>query len=95
MDDTYKDVWRINIKNLNDLLDGTIPEVGNLWELVKTTGEGPEKISNHRAVVIESKIYIYGGLINNENSKNSLFWLDVTNSLWINHKTKVNFIISN
>jgi len=89
MEDTYKDIWCIKLKTFNELMDGIIPEAGNLWESVKTLGEGPEKISNHRAVLIESKIYVYGGLINNDNSKDSLFWFDITNSLWINHRTKV------
>lgn len=95
MDATYKDVWRISIKSLSELANGTITEPGNLWELVKTTGEGPEKISNHKAIIIESKIYVYGGLIDNENCKDSLYWFDITNSLWIHHRTKVSCIISN
>lgn len=98
MDDTYKDVWRIDLKTLDDLISGAFIEVDpykkakeakNLWELLKTTGDSPEKISNHRAVVIESKIYLYGGLINNDNSKDSLFWLDVMTNTWFNHRTKV------
>lgn len=92
MDDTYKDVWRIDLKKLSALAEGTVGETGDLWELVKTIGEAPENTSNHRAVAIESKIYVYGGLINNDNSKNSLYWLDVTNNCWVNHKTKVRFI---
>lgn len=90
MEDTYNDVWRIDINSICGLMNGTLTESKNLWELVAATGDAPEKISNHRAVVVETRIYVYGGLINNENSKNSLYWLDLTNNTWINHKTKVN-----
>jgi len=92
MDETYKDVWRISIKSLSELADGRAAETENLWELVKTRGEGPERISNHRGVIIESKVYIYGGLIDNENCKDSFYWFDITNNLWIHHKTKVSCV---
>ena len=91
MEDTYNDVWRINIDDIMKLLNGEL-ETKDLWECIKTTGTAPEKISNHHSIVLESRIYMYGGLINNENLSSSLYIFDTTNNYWLNHKTKVNII---
>ena len=89
MEDTYNDVWCIDVDNIAKLLNGTILENENVWQLIKTTGPGPGKISNHKAVVLESRIFVYGGLINNENTKNSLFSLDTMNNTWYTYKIRV------
>ena len=89
MEDCYSDVWRISMDDVTNMIRTGACYKQNIWELVKTTGEGPTSISNHKAVVMESLIYVYGGLINNENQKNSLFTLDITNHAWHRIVTKV------
>ncbi len=91
MEDTHADVWCIDINSIIQLLTRQALPDGNFWNKLVTTGEAPGKISNHRAVAIGEKIYVYGGLINNDNQEQSLFSLDVTTSAWTKHASKVVF----
>ena len=91
MEDTHSDVWCIDINNIVQLLSKQMPLNEDCWQQLTTTGDIPGKISNHRAVSIGSKIYVYGGLINNENQTQSLFSLDVITCQWTKHITKALF----
>ena len=94
MEDTYADVWCIYTNDLMQILNKENEQNRNFWKELKTTGDKPGKLSNHRAIGIESNIYVYGGLINNENLKNTMYWFDTNNNTWHRHITKVNIEIS-
>ena len=89
MEDTYNDVWCIDMTEIAKIANGTVSENENIWVKIATKGDGPGKISNHSGVAIENRIYIYGGLIENENVKNSLYFFDTQNYTWFRHITKV------
>ena len=52
MEDTYNDVWRINIDDIMKLLNGEL-ETKDLWECIKTTGTASEIMINHHSIVLE------------------------------------------
>ena len=93
MEDSHDDVWYIEIGSITQLVSRQSPPDENLWKLLPTTGETPGKIANHRAVVIGNKIYIYGGLINNDNQDQSLYCLNVESGEWKKILFKVSILI--
>ncbi len=82
MEDALDDVWVIDLKVLGQLIANEAAADTVPWQLVTTTGEGPGKISNHRAVTIGRSIFVYGGLSNFENTAVSLFALDTDTMAW-------------
>lgn len=40
-------MWRLNLTNIHQMLDDHQPDSACEWELVKTTGKGPGRISHH------------------------------------------------
>lgn len=92
MEEAYSDVWSLDMEKIERLRNGEVLEEKNLWQKINATGDGPEKISNHTGVVIDNRIYIYGGLIGNENVKNSLYSFDPFNNAWSQHFAKVKII---
>jgi len=91
MEDTYSDVWYIDITLLKKIISGEGGKT-NFWNQLQTSGTPPGKISNHRAIAVDNKIFIYGGLINNDNERQSLYSLDITTGVWTKHPSKVFFI---
>lgn len=89
MEDAYSDVWYLDLEKVERLRSGEVLEEKKVWEKLMTKGNAPEKISNHAGVVLDNKIYIYGGLINNENVKDSLYSFDPFSNTWSHHITKV------
>jgi hypothetical protein len=82
MEGTLGDVWILDIGKLNRLLDNENLQGEEIWQLYPTTGDAPGKVSYHKAISIENSIYIYGGVINNENPDQSLFCLDTRTGIW-------------
>lgn len=90
MEEAYSDVWTLDLERVGKLRSGEEQEE-SLWERVAAEGEGPEKVSHHAGAVVEGRVYVYGGLISNENVANSLYSFDPAYSSWKHHVTKVAF----
>ncbi len=88
MEDTLGDVWTVDLETLARLRDQKMPCDEDLWRRLETSGARPGRVSNHRAVAVGDAIYVYGGLINNENQEQSLFALDVNTAVWKQILTK-------
>lgn len=52
------------------------------WEKVITKGNNPMKISHHRGCVIGNKLYTFGGIININDSINTMYILDLDILVW-------------
>lgn len=83
MEDTLSDIWILDVTKFNTLLSKQSQEPNSdFWQMLQTNGEAPGKISNHKACAIANVIYIYGGVINNDTPKQSLYSFDVSTSTW-------------
>lgn len=89
MEDSFGDVWVLDITQLNDLMSRKNPPKEDIWMQFPTTGEAPGKISNHKAVAVDNTIYVYGGSIYGENPDQSLFSLDIKSGVWSKCISKV------
>jgi hypothetical protein len=89
MEDSFEDVWVIDIPHLVELLSKSEPLQDDLWRLLATTGPSPGRISHHRAVAIGTTIWVYGGLIRNDNEPQSLYTLDTTTATWAHVRAQV------
>jgi len=89
MENAYNDIWCLDMEKVNKLSNGEVLQEKNIWQKLVVKGNGPENISNHSGAVLNNKIYIYGGLINNENVKDSLYSFDPDSNTWNHHITRV------
>lgn len=72
-------MWRIDLDQVNRLKDSPIEEVE--WELVKTNGIGPGKISHHTCFTIEDTMVLVGGQ-QGEDDNGEIFKLDLKRLTW-------------
>ena len=54
------------------------------WELVKTTGRGPGRISHHTASVRPSKEIVFYGGLRGEESNSEIFLFNPSTNNWLN-----------
>ena len=77
---SFDSVWKLDLQLLsqaNDLDDFQAIH----WEHVATSGEKPGKFSHHTCVQYEGKMYLFGG-IDNEDANKFLYELDLAKSSW-------------
>jgi hypothetical protein len=89
MEGSVGDVWVLDLKKLKKVMENDNSDMDNIWQLFPTTGESPGKVAYHRAIAIENIIYVYGGIVENENPEKSLFALDVRTRVWTRCLSKV------
>lgn len=66
------DLHRMNIENLEDLK----------WEEIKSSGASPEPVSGQSSIIVENKLYMFGGENSRQQATNNLYILDLDQLKW-------------
>ena len=75
-------MWRLNLTSIHQMIEDENPEARCEWELVKTTGRGPGKISHHTAQVRPSKEVVFYGGLKGEDSNAEFFMFNPNTNAW-------------
>ena len=69
------DLCRVDI---TALIDGK----STTWENIKTSGDSPGNISNHRGCLVNNSLYVFGGVNSAEDSNSNIYILNVDILSW-------------
>ena len=69
------DLCRVDI---TALIDGK----STAWENIKTSGDSPGNISNHRGCLVNNSLYVFGGVNSAEDSNSNIYILNVDILSW-------------